>query len=101
MSTATIYAHRFDAPNDEATGRIGGEEPDAPRYWRFSIEIATSWERAQEEAKTARTRKVALRAAMVMSPDRGGIFDRLGWLTRLGPGGAAARRQPIVWWVHQ
>src|SRR5229473_8632236 len=23
-STATIYAHRFDAPNDEATGFIGG-----------------------------------------------------------------------------
>ena len=30
MSTATIYAHRFDAPNDEATGRIGGDEPDVP-----------------------------------------------------------------------
>ena len=27
MSTATIYAHRFDAPNDEATGLIGGDEP--------------------------------------------------------------------------
>ena len=26
MGTATIYAHRFDAPNDEATGRIGGDE---------------------------------------------------------------------------
>src|SRR5262245_15445069 len=25
-STATIYAHRFDAPNDEATGRLGGSE---------------------------------------------------------------------------
>src|SRR5262245_60158606 len=33
MSTATIYAHRFDAPNDEAAGRIGGQEPDAPAYW--------------------------------------------------------------------
>ena len=29
-STATIYAHRFDAPNDEATGIIGGGEPNAP-----------------------------------------------------------------------
>src|SRR5438128_1969262 len=27
-STATIYAHRFDAANDEATGVIGGSEPD-------------------------------------------------------------------------
>lgn len=29
-STATIYAHRFDAPNDEATGILGGSEPGAP-----------------------------------------------------------------------
>ena len=26
MSTATIYAHRFDAPNDEATGGLGGSD---------------------------------------------------------------------------
>jgi hypothetical protein len=29
-STATIYAHRYDAPNDEFTGIIGGNEPGAP-----------------------------------------------------------------------
>ena len=29
MSTATIYAHRYDAPNDEATGIIGGAEPNS------------------------------------------------------------------------
>src|SRR5262252_2700153 len=40
MSTATIYAHRLDAPNDEATGLIGGDEPDVPAYWKFSIDIA-------------------------------------------------------------
>src|SRR5579864_3789514 len=44
MSTATIYAHRFDGPNDEETGRIGGDEPGAPQYWRSSIEIARAWE---------------------------------------------------------
>src|SRR6266446_9662173 len=27
-STATIYAHRHDAANDEATGRLGGSEVD-------------------------------------------------------------------------
>ena len=27
MSTATIYAHRFDAPHDEYDGLIGGSEP--------------------------------------------------------------------------
>jgi uncharacterized protein len=29
-STATIYAHRFDAPNDEEHGILGGSEGDAP-----------------------------------------------------------------------
>ena len=39
-STATIYAHRFDAPNDEYTGILGGSEPHAPDTWRFSIDVA-------------------------------------------------------------
>src|SRR5581483_1938803 len=76
-STATIYAHRFDAPNDEATGVVGGLEPDAPDTWRFSIDVATSWERALDEAPTPRTRKVKLRSAMTLSPDHGGVFDVL------------------------
>src|SRR5262245_45842343 len=37
MSTATIYAHRLDAPNDEDTGRIGGDEPGVPGYWKLTI----------------------------------------------------------------
>jgi len=77
MSTATIYAHRYDAPNDETTGIIGGAESNAPDTWRFSIDVARSWERALAEAATPRTRKVALRSAMVMSLDRGGVFDTL------------------------
>src|SRR6478672_7693183 len=36
-STATIYRHSLDSPMDEATGEIGGMEPDAPSTWRFSI----------------------------------------------------------------
>src|SRR5262249_25821932 len=43
MSTATIYAHRYDAPNDEASGIIGGGEPDVPAYWKTSVEIAQAW----------------------------------------------------------
>src|SRR5919198_4425587 len=63
-STATIYAHRFDAPNDEATGLIGGHEPGAPSAWNFSIDVAQAWEGALQEAATPKTRKVALRSAM-------------------------------------
>ncbi|KOV87131.1 epimerase [Nocardia sp. NRRL S-836] len=100
MSTATIYEHRFDAANDEATGRIGGGEAGVPGYWGFSVDIARRWEAELENADTPRTRKVALRAAMVMSPDRGGVFDYLSWLARLGLGGTVAGGGQYVSWVH-
>ena len=100
MSTATIYAHRFDAPNDEATGQLGGDEPGVPAYWKFSTDIAQAWERTQREADTPHTRRVALRTAMVMSPDRGGIFDVLRGLTRVGLGGPVAGGRQFVSWIH-
>jgi uncharacterized protein (TIGR01777 family) len=100
MSTATIYAHRYDAPNDEATGIVGGAEAGAPDSWRFSIEVATAWERALAEAATPATRKVAMRAAMVMSPDRGSVFDTLLGLVRRGLGGRAGDGRQYVSWVH-
>lgn len=100
MSTATIYAHRFDAPNDEATGVIGGDEPDVPAYWGFSVQIAKNWEKALDEAKTPSTRKVALRSAMMMSPDRDGILDVMLGLVRKGLGGTAADGKQYVSWIH-
>ncbi|MER5912929.1 TIGR01777 family oxidoreductase [Streptomyces sp. NPDC001982] len=100
MSTATIYAHRYDAANDESTGVIGGSEAGVPDYWAYSVEIAKNWERAQAEARTPKTRKVVLRSAMVMSPDRGGVFDVLLRLARLGLGGPVAGGAQYVSWIH-
>jgi uncharacterized protein (TIGR01777 family) len=99
-STATIYAHRFDADNDEATGILGGSEPSAPDTWRFSIDVAASWERAAEESVTPRTRKVLLRSAITLSPDPGGIFDILLRLVRYGLGGRAGDGRQYVSWIH-
>jgi len=99
-STATIYAHRHDAANDEASGIIGGAEPDAPPAWKFSIEVAKAWERALDDAITPRTRKIALRSAMTMSPDPGSIFDTLLWLVRRGLGGQAGDGRQYVSWIH-
>jgi uncharacterized protein len=99
-STATIYRHSLDRPMDEGTGELGGGEPGADPSWKFSIEVATAWENALFEARAPCTRKVALRAAMVMSPDRGGIFDMLLRLTRLGLGGRAGSGKQYVSWVH-
>ncbi|GLZ78841.1 NAD-dependent epimerase [Actinorhabdospora filicis] len=101
MSTATVYAHRFDAANDEATGVIGGGELGVPRYWDRSIDIAVAWEAALAEARTPGTRKVALRSAMVMSPDRGSVFDVLSRLARLGLGGPVAGGRQYVSWIHE
>lgn len=99
-STATIYAHRYDAPNDEATGILGGNEPGAPDTWKFSIDVAAAWEAALAEADTPHTRKVALRSAMTMSPDRGGVFDVLLGLVRRRLGGRAGDGRQYVSWVH-
>jgi uncharacterized protein (TIGR01777 family) len=99
-STATIYAHRYDAPNDEASGLIGGPEPDAPSTWRFSIEVAKAWERAANDSTTPYTRKVLMRSAMTMSPDRGGIFDVLLRLVRFGLGGRVGDGRQYVSWIH-
>jgi len=101
-STATIYAHRFDIPNDEQTGIIGGQEIDAPDTWRFSIDVATAWEAAVTAVGTLPgTRVVLMRSAMTMSPDRGGIFATLRRLARLGLGGRAGNGRQLVSWIHE
>jgi uncharacterized protein (TIGR01777 family) len=100
-STATIYAHRYDAPNDEDTGILGGDEADAPDTWRFSLDVATEWERALAEAVVPHTRKIALRSAMTMSPDRGGIFDTLLGLVRRGLGGKSGSGRQYISWIHE
>jgi uncharacterized protein len=99
-STATIYAHRYDAANDEATGIIGGNEPDAPAAWAFSIAVAAAWEQAALDATTPHTRTVLLRSAVTLNPDRGGIFDVLLGLTRWGLGGTNGDGRQYVSWIH-
>ena len=99
-STATIYRHSLDRPMDEATGELGGDEPNAPSTWRFSIDVAKSWEAAFFSCSTPQTRKVALRSAMTMSTGRGGIFDVLLTLARSGLGGAAGAGRQYVSWIH-
>jgi uncharacterized protein (TIGR01777 family) len=99
-STATIYAHRYDGANDEHSGVIGGSESNAPSAWRFSIDVASAWERAFDEAVTTGTRKLAMRSAMTLSPDRCGVFDALLSLARHGLGGSAGDGRQFMSWVH-
>lgn len=99
-STATMYAHRYDAPNDEHTGILGGHEPDVPEEWHFSIDVAKAWEQALDDARTPCTRKVKMRMAMVMSAARGGAFHALLRHVRLGLGRFGDGRQYMSW-IHE
>jgi uncharacterized protein (TIGR01777 family) len=100
-STATLYAHRYDAPNDEQTGIIGGSEPGAPDTWRFSIDVVKRWERELNAAAAPETRKVLMRSAIVMSPESGGPFDMLLRLVSLGLGGRFGDGREFVSWIHE
>ena len=100
-STATIYRHALDRAMDESTGELGGHEAGVPSTWAFSIDVATKWEQEFFSAATPSTRKIALRSAMTMSPDRGGIFDTLLRLVRAGLGGKAALGKQFVSWIHE
>ena len=95
--TATIYRHSLDRDMDER-GEIAAtpEAKDA-----FSIEVATAWERAFDEASTPATRKVLLRTAMVLSNGNNSAFPALRRLTRLGLGGRLGTGRQFVSCIHQ
>jgi uncharacterized protein (TIGR01777 family) len=96
-STATIYRHTLGPAWDES-GEIGAtsEAQDA-----FSIEVATAWEREFNAAQTSRTRKVALRSAMVFGPGANSVFPVLCRLARIGLGGRMASGKQYVSWIHE
>ena len=99
-ASATIYIHRYDAPNDERTGILSGNEPYLPDTWKFSCDVCRAWEETLAAAVTPATRKVAMRTSMTMSPDRGGVFDVLLWLVRRRLGGRTGDGRQFVSWIH-
>jgi uncharacterized protein (TIGR01777 family) len=90
-SSATIYRHAMDRPMDEATGELGKG---------FSVDVCQKWEKALDDAATPNTRKVALRAAMVMGPGKGGAFYAFYDLARKGLGGPMGGGEQFVSWIH-
>jgi uncharacterized protein len=100
-STATIYSHRFDSPNDDIRGLLGGDEPNVPDTWKFSIDVASAWEQAAEELDLPGTRRVLMRAAMTMSPEPDGVFAVLVGLVKRGLGGTNGDGRQYVSWIHE
>ncbi len=105
-STATIYRHALDRPMDEATGELGGHEliskrRHVPETWDFSVGVAKDWEAAFFETQTPRTRKVAMRSAIVLSPVPGSTFATFLNLVRIGLGGTQGNGRQFVSWIHE
>jgi hypothetical protein len=97
-STATIYKHSFDRPMDELTGVIASS-PEA--HDQFSVDVAQAWEQAFDEAAAPRTRKVALRTAIVLGTAPGTAYRILRRLIRCGLGGSITGGQQYMSWLHE
>jgi uncharacterized protein len=82
-STATIYRHATDRPQSEDDGELGEG---------FSVDVARDWEQAFFERDLPRTRRVALRMAIVLGD--GPALNKLATAARCGIGGA----QRDGWW---
>jgi len=97
-STATIYKHSLDRPNDESCTDFSStrEAKDA-----FSVEVARAWEQALDGARTPQTRKVALRTTIVFGTIDGGVFQILRRLTRFQLGGKMGSGRQAVSWIHE
>lgn len=101
-STATIYRHRYDTANTEATGLYGASKEAKDAY---SLEVAHSWEEAFKKAyqdnDLIKTRSLILRTAMVFGKEPGGVYGTLRKLTRRGLGGTMGHGRQFVSWLHE
>lgn len=91
-SSATIYRHAEDRAMDEYDGEIGEG---------FSVNVCREWERELWAATTPKTRKVALRTAMVFGPNRGGVYDAFENLAKKRLAGTMASGRQYVSWIHE
>ncbi|WP_183565556.1 TIGR01777 family oxidoreductase [Mucilaginibacter sp. SP1R1] len=91
VTSATIYRHAEDRPQDEETGEIG---------YGFSIDVCNLWENAFWKSQTPHTRKVALRMGIVLGRSDS-VFPRLLNLVKLGMGGKQGNGKQYIAWVHE
>jgi len=91
ITSATIYRHAEDRPQDEYTGEMG---------YGFSIDVCKAWEKSFFESETPKTRKIALRMGIVLGR-ADGAFPRLLNLVRFGLGGRQGDGNQYVNWVHE
>lgn len=88
-SSATIYRHAMDKPQNEYTGEYHDD---------FSVQVCKRWEKIFYDQRTPQTRKVALRMAITLGP--GGILIPYFNLLKFGLGGKQASGKQMFSWVH-
>ncbi|MFT3979815.1 MAG: TIGR01777 family oxidoreductase [Ferruginibacter sp.] len=88
-SSATIYRHAEDRPQDEFTGEIEND---------FSVQVCKAWEKTFFDIRTPFTRKVVLRMAVTLG--RGGVIVPYFNLLKFGLGGRQGSGKQMYSWVH-
>ncbi len=88
-SSATIYRHSTDKPQDEFTGEIEND---------FSVQVCKAWENTFYNQATPFTRKIALRMAITLGA--GGIMIPYFNLLKFGLGGKQGNGKQMYSWVH-
>jgi hypothetical protein len=109
-SAVSIYPHAYPAPvhdpQMDETFPLAGEPPRISRWrpmssrWRFVSSLVSDWEAAFFATDLPRTRRIALRSAMVLSPSPGSVFQVLSRLVRAGFGGRQGSGRQFVAWIH-
>jgi len=90
-STATIYRHAEDRPMTESEGELGSG---------FSVEVAKAWEGAFFSYKLPGTRQAALRIAITLGKDDGGVMTPYKYLAKFGLGGKQGSGKQMFSWIH-
>jgi hypothetical protein len=114
-SAATIYVRvrekGIDLPLDESAAIEA--DPDhgdllgigAPQAWNrargFTRRVVRDWEAAFFSVPTPRTRKIALRSAVTLSPVAGNVFAVMANLVRFSLGGTQGSGRQFLPWIHE
>ena len=88
-SSATIYRHATDRPQDEYTGEIEND---------FSVQVCKAWEKSFFDTRTPFTRKIALRMAVTLGS--GGVIVPYFNLLKFGLGGRQGSGKQMYSWIH-
>lgn len=88
-SSATIYRHATDRPQDEYTGEMHND---------FSVQVCKKWEKDFYAQQTPLTRKIALRMAIALGA--GGVLIPYFNLLKFGLGGRQGSGKQMYSWVH-